>query len=125
MDINTVLSIAAAFLSGLFASLGVGGGTILLLYLTVFASTSQLYSQGVNLLFFIPIAALALIIHTKNKLVKWKVTLWAALPGLIGVFLGSQFAFFIGSDLLRKIFGFFLLLLGIKELFLPAKNKQN
>lgn len=125
MDSTTILSFAAAFLSGLLASLGVGGGTVLLLYLTVFASASQLYSQGVNLLFFIPIAALALMIHTKNKLVKWKTTLWAALPGLAGVLLGSKLAFFIGSDLLRKIFGFFLLILGIKELFIPAKNNPN
>jgi len=122
MDISTLISFAAAFLSGLLAALGVGGGTILLLYLSVFAHSSQLYSQGINLLFFIPIAMLALIFHTKNKLVKWKSTLYAVLPGLIGVLLGTELAFFIGSQLLRKIFGFFLFILGIKELFFHKKS---
>ena len=60
--------LAAAFLTGIFASLGLGGGMILILYMTIFAGYTQLDAQGINLIFFIPIALLSLIIHTKSKL---------------------------------------------------------
>lgn len=63
---------AVAFLSGIFASMGLGGGMVLIVYLTVFAGFSQLAAQGINLVFFIPIAIISLVLHTKNKLVEWK-----------------------------------------------------
>ena len=71
MQMN-ILFYISAFLTGILASMGLGGGMILILYMTLIAGMEQLTAQGVNLLFFIPIAAAALIIHTKNKLVKWK-----------------------------------------------------
>lgn len=116
-----IVPVIVSVLAGIAGSMGIGGGGILLLYLTVFASTDQLRAQGINLLFFIPCAVLALVIHTKNKLVDWKFTLCAALPGIGGVLLGVALANFFGSDLLRRLFGGFLLVLGARELILSGK----
>jgi uncharacterized membrane protein YfcA len=61
--------------------MGLGGGMVLIVYLTVFAGFSQLAAQGINLVFFIPIAIISLVLHTKNKLVEWKKAVPAVLWG--------------------------------------------
>ncbi|MGN0585924.1 MAG: TSUP family transporter [Oscillospiraceae bacterium] len=114
--------IIAAFLTGIFASMGVGGGMILIIYLTVFAGYSQLEAQGINLVYFLPIAALALIIHTKNHLVEWKKALPAIICGVIAAVVGAFIAEQLGSDILRKIFGGFIFIIGIKEIFTAYRS---
>ncbi len=113
---------AAAFFTGIFASLGLGGGMILIIYMTVFAGFSQLEAQGINLLFFLPIAALSLIIHTKNKLVKWKKIIPSILCGTVTAIVGCLLAQHIGNDFLTKIFSVFIFITGIKELFSKSEN---
>ena len=55
-----------SFATGVFASLGLGGGMVLIIYLTVFAGMPQIQAQGINLIFFVPIAIISIIIHNKN-----------------------------------------------------------
>lgn len=119
-----LLTTVTAFLAGTISSMGMGGGGILLLYLTAFAGVAQLKAQTINLIFFMPIAVIALIMHTKNKLVNWKVVLWVTLFGYLGVFLGYQAALFVGEDMLRKLFAVFLLFIGAKELFFKDKGEK-
>lgn len=111
-----IWSFTAAFLTGIFASLGVGGGMILIIYLTVFAGFDQLAAQGINLIYFIPIALLSVVIHTKNKLIEWKKIIPAIVIGVAFAALGTYAAERIGSPALKKIFAVFILLIGIKEL---------
>ncbi|MCL2033659.1 MAG: sulfite exporter TauE/SafE family protein [Oscillospiraceae bacterium] len=109
-----------SFFGAALSALGMGGGGILLIYLTVYLGLDQLKAQGINLIFFIPIAAAALIMHIKNRLVQWRIVWPCILLGLPGVFLGEKLAMLIGPGMLQKIFGGFLLMIGIKELF--SKN---
>lgn len=113
-----------SFIGAALSALGMGGGGILLMYLTAYAGIDQLSAQGVNLVFFIPVAATALFIHVKNKLVRWKIVLPCVLLGLPGVFLGSWLAEYLGSDILKRIFAVFLLIIGIRELFAGEKKKS-
>lgn len=106
-----------SFLGAALSALGTGGGGILLIYLTAYAGLEQISAQGINLVFFIPVAAVALAIHVKNKLVRWKIVLPCVILGLPGVFTGAWLAGYLGSDMLRKIFAVFLLVIGIRELF--------
>ncbi len=105
------------FLAGFAGGLGVGGGGILLLYLTAFAGTEQLSAQGINLVFFLPTAAAALFLHLKNGFVKWKTALVSVLFGIPCVFLGYFIAESIEKTLLRLCFSLLLLFIGVKELF--------
>ena len=82
------MDILIGFLAGFAGGLGVGGGGILLLYLTAFTETSQLSAQGMNLVFFLPTAAAALFLHFKNGFVKWKTALLSVLFGIPAVFFG-------------------------------------
>lgn len=119
-----VISAAAALFTGLLASLGVGGGMILMVYLTIFAGISQITAQGINLVFFLPIAVLALIFHSRNKLVEWKKIIPAIITGAIGAVLGTYLAQYLGSDILKKIFAGFIFLIGIKEIFSKREKPQ-
>lgn len=120
-----IWSFIAAFLTGIFASLGVGGGMILIIYLTVFAGFDQLAAQGINLVYFIPIAALSVILHSRNHLIEWKKILPSIMTGVAFAALGTFAAKYIGSPGLKKIFAVFILLIGIKELFSKAGNDSS
>ena len=114
MNIGALL---AGLFSGILGSMGLGGGGILIIYLSLFTSTEQLKAQGINLIFFIPIGILSLIIYAIKKQIKWKITLKIALFGIIGAVLGILLADFLGGDITGKIFGGLLTIMGIAEIF--------
>lgn len=103
----------AGIVSGILAAMGLGGGGFLIIYLTLFENVSQSVAQGMNLIFFIPTAVVALIMHARGKLIDWKFALTFGAMGLIGAILGCKMALFIDGNLLRKLFGILLLIIGI------------
>lgn len=115
------------FLCGFGASIisawGVGGGTLLLLVMTLFLGVDQRTAQGINLLFFLPTAISALICHAKGGFLD-RPTLKAAIPpAVLAAAVGAWLATAIDVDLLRKPFGIYLLLSGI-SLIWPNKKKN-
>lgn len=117
-----ILNIIAGFLSGIIGAMGFGGGGILILYLTLYRNIPQLNAQGINLIFFIPSAVLAIIMHTRNHLIDWKIAVKYILYGLIGVAIGYLALKFIDEKIIAKIFSVILILTGLKELFSKKKN---
>lgn len=115
-------NLLASFGAGILGAMGFGGGGILIIYLTQVLKYKQLPSQGMNLIFFIPSAVVALIIHTKNKLIDFKKVLPFLLSALPGVALGLYLTTVISGNLLSKIFGVILILMGIRELFNKPKK---
>lgn len=103
--------------SGLLGSLGMGAGAVLLVYLRVFGGMEQMRAQGVNLLFFLPIAAFSLILHSRKGLVDWKNGLLCAAAGLPMVFAGVWLAGAMGGKWLSKLFALLLIYIGVRELF--------
>ena len=69
----SISALLAGLFSGILGSMGLGGGAILVIYLSLFTNTEQLRAQGINLLFFIPIALISVIIYSKAKKIKWKI----------------------------------------------------
>jgi uncharacterized membrane protein YfcA len=114
-----------ALLTGITASMGLGGGFILVIYLTIFAGIPQLQAQGINLIFFIPIAVLSLFFHIKNKLIEKQVLLPGILGEITGVFLGVGAAVLLGSWWLQKAFAVFVLLIGIREIIGVFRHKKD
>ncbi len=119
-----IAALLAGLFSGIIGGMGLGGGAVLIIYLTVFKNTEQLQAQGINLLFFIPIATLAVIIYAFKKQIKWRVTLPLALGGIVGAIGGFFLTDIIGGNFTAKLFGGFLILLGVKELFFNSKNSS-
>ncbi len=112
-----LLNILAAFLSGVAGAMGLGGGGVLVLYLTLYLKLNQLKSQGINLIFFIPCSIVALIMHTKNKLIAWKEIIPFIIGGIIGVTTGIIVIKYIETNLITKLFAALLIVMGIKEFF--------
>ena len=113
------------FLCGLGASVisawGVGGGTLLLLVMTLFLGVDQRTAQGVNLLFFLPTAASALVCHWGGGYLD-KPTLKSAVPwAVFAALLGAWVATTLDVEILRKPFGIYLLLSGV-SLVWPRKE---
>lgn len=113
-----IAALLAGLFSGIIGSMGLGGGAVLIIYLTLFTDTEQLTAQGINLLFFIPTAILAVIIYAKQKKIEWKITLKIAAFGLLGTAAGLSLTSFLGGDWTAKIFGALLVVLGISEIFI-------
>ena len=103
--------------TGILSGFGVGGGTLLLIYLTAIAGMAQQQAQGINLLYFLPSAAAALPAHIRHGYVEKSVLLPAILAGLICALLASWAAIGLDTGLLRRCFGGFLLVVGLRELF--------
>ncbi len=112
-----IAALLAGLFSGIIGAMGLGGGAVLIIYLTLFTKTEQFASQGINLLFFIPIALLAVIVYAKGKKIKWKIALSLSVFGLIGAVIGMLLGNFLGGEWTAKIFGGFLIVLGILEIF--------
>ena len=64
------LFFACGLLGGILGGMGMGGGTALIPLLTLLCGVTQTAAQGVNLLSFFPMAALALSVHAKNGLLQ-------------------------------------------------------
>ena len=109
--------------AGTISAWGVGGGTLLLLVMTLFLGVDQRSAQAISLLFFLPTALSALICHAKGGYLD-KPILKAAIPvAVAAALLGAWAATAIDAELLRKPFGAYLLASGV-SLILPKKEKK-
>ena len=121
---NFIGQAIAGFLTGIFASMGLGGGFILVVWLTLFMNVSQRAAQGINVLFFLPIAFTALIMHLKNNLVNKTVVKQMLFGGIIGAVFGTFGAQIVANELLRKLFALFLIAFGLREIFSAKREKS-
>ncbi len=110
------LSFIIGTLTGIISGFGIGGGSLLVLYLTAFANTGQYTAGGINLLYFIGCAPAALIGHIRQKNIVWNAVWWCAAAGIAAAIPTAFLAAAIDTDLLRRLFGGLLLYIGIKEL---------
>lgn len=116
-----LLPLLAGTATGILSGFGVGGGTLLLIYMTTFAGVPQNLAQGVNLLYFLPAAATALPAHIKNGFVCREVLLPAISAGLAFSALGAWLATGLDLGLLRRLFGAGVLCVGLWELLGPKR----
>lgn len=111
------MAFVAGALTGILSGFGVGGGTLLLIYLTAWVGMDQHLAQGINLLYFLPAAATALPSHFKNGYVDRSAAVPAILAGLVATAGGAWLATALDVELLRRLFGGYLLVIGLKEFF--------
>lgn len=110
------IPLLAGTVTGILSGFGVGGGTLLLVYMTAFAGLDQRMAQGINLLYFLPAALLSLPAHIKHGYIQRSVLFPAISAGLLCAALTAWIATGIEVSLLKKLFGGFLVLIGISEL---------
>ena len=120
-----IVTILAGFFSGIISGMGIGGGAVLIPILTVLLKVGQQQAQCANLVYFIPTAIAALVVHIKNKSVDFKVALPIIITGLAGAGLGAWIAVCISPEMLRKIFAVFLFAMGLNQFFGKGRNSSD
>lgn len=120
-----MLNIIIGIISGLVSGMGMGGGTILILCLSLFLGKEQHIAQGANLMFFVPTSIVSIFINIKQKLIKWKTGLIVAGAGIVGATIGAMISTNLDTRKLKTYFGIFLLIIaGIEIITLINKYKK-
>lgn len=112
----------AGLLTGVLSGCGIGGGSLLVLWLTLFEGMPQFTAGGINLLYFLACAPAALVSHVKNRLIDRKAVLSCVPAGALTSLAAALLASHTDVSLLRRLFGVLLLVIGTKELFTKRKN---
>lgn len=119
-----LIAAAVGLLTGILSGFGIGGGSLLILYLTAVVGVEQYAAGGINLLYFLCCAPTALISHVRHKRIEWKAVLWCSLTGIVTSISASWLASALETDLLRRGFGVLLLYIGVRELFCKSEKKS-
>ena len=117
----TTIGAILGFLSGL----GVGGGSLLMLWLTLVLNIEHSIARNINLLFFIPSAIVASLFRWRQGTLDIKKVQPAIFAGCIGAAAFSVISKSIDISLIKKFFGVLLLATGLRELlYKPKPNKK-
>ena len=109
---------------GFLAGLGIGGGSLLILWLTMVLEMPHSTARGINLLFFLPAAVICAIFRLRQGKIPFRKILPAMIAGCVAAAVFSYLSGSIQIDALKKLFGGLLILMGLRELFYrPRKAK--
>lgn len=117
------VSIAVGALLGFLTGLGTGGGSLLLLWLTLVCKMDPIQAKSINLMFFLPAALCATIARSRRGDIPWKKLWLPILTGSLSAALLCLCTRGLNTQLLQKIFGGLLIAIGSRELFYREENK--
>ena len=117
------VSIFVGTLLGFLSGLGIGGGSLLIIWLTVVLGTNPLAARSMNLLFFIPSALIVCFLRVNQKQLHIKPLLPAILAGCTAAGIFSWISTTVDVEILKKLFGTVLIAAGLRELFYRKKEK--
>ncbi len=121
-----IADIIAAFLIGALSGMGIGGGGLLVIYLTLLRGVDQLSAQGVNLYFFIFASAASLFYHSVKRKINYPAILFCSSVGMLFAYMGSLTASVCDPGLIRKLFGAMLIFAGcmvLRRSFFRPKSR--
>ena len=119
-----MLEIFIGVISGIVGGLGMGGGTVLILFLSLFLNVEQHVAQSTNIIFFVPTAISAIGVNLKQKNINLKIAIPICLWGILGAFVGACISMKMNMKMLRKCFGIFLILIAIYQTYEYIKDKK-
>ena len=123
MTISTIITlIIIGLLAGVLSGLvGVGGGIIMVPLFVIFLGLTQHNAQGLSLAVMLPPVTFLAVYnyHTAGSggNIDWRIALTVSVLFIIGGFLGSKLALQIDQRILKKVFGFFMLIVAVKLIF--------
>ena len=118
------LTLPVAVLLGFLAGLGVGGGSLLVLWLTTVVGMAYGDARTINLLFFLPCALISTLFRCKQGAVPFRKILPAILGGCISAALFAWIGTRLDTTVIKKLFGGLLLFTGLRELFYRPRNAK-
>ena len=118
MALKLLVGTVLGFLTGL----GIGGGSLLILWLTMVTGMAQETARSINLLFFLPSALIACLFRWRSGNLDWRSVLPAVISGCGAALFGSLLSAGMDLELLKRLFGGLLILTGLRELFHKQKK---
>ena len=119
--LNLLVASALGFLSGL----GIGGGSLLIIWLTLVCKVDYQAAKYINLMFFIPSALIATAIRIAQKRISFRQVIPAAIAGCAAAAFFTVLSSTWNTDLLRKLFGGLLLCASIRELTTKKQQRNS
>lgn len=119
MALKLLIGTILGFLTGL----GIGGGSLLILWLTIALGMDQPTARGINLLFFLPSALIACCFRWKQGTLELRKVFPAIASGAAAAVLFSWIGLQVNGDALKKGFGFLLIATGLRELLYKPKSQ--
>ena len=111
---------------GFLAGLGVGGGSLLIIWLTLVLEMTHSQARILNLLFFLPAAIITSLFRWKQGKLELKNILPGIVAGCVSAFIFSTVSTNLDTALLKKLFGILLLFTGLKELlYKPRRGNRS
>lgn len=118
------IAAAVGVILGFLAGLGVGGGSLLMLWLTVVLNIEYATARTINLLFFIPTALISCFFRRRQGVLNFKKLLPAILCGTASAAVFSLLSGYFDLALLKKAFGLLLIATGLRELFYRPRKAR-
>lgn len=122
--VTFLLNLSVAIALGFLAGMGVGGGSLLLLWLTQVVMLEHPQARIINLLFFLPAATVATFFRRRGRQIDKPAALTAAAAGCIAAFVASQISNMLDVNVLKKLLGGLLILTGIREIFYRPRKAR-
>ena len=122
--VEFLLNLFVATILGFLAGMGVGGGSLLLLWLTQVTMLDQSQARIINLLFFLPAAAISTLFRRKHNKIAKHPAMVASIAGCGAAVAFSFISKTIDITLLRKMLGGLLILTGIREIFYRPRKAR-
>lgn len=117
-------SIAIGIILGFLTGLGTGGGSLLVLWMTLVLKMEPAQARVINLMFFVPAALIASFLHWRQGRIPFRKLCLPALAGCLAAIIFATVGQKMNTESLKKLFGVLLIFTGIKELFYrPRKPK--
>ena len=117
------IAVAAGTILGFLTGLGIGGGSLLILWLTMVLHMPHSVARGINLLFFLPAAVICACFRCRQGMIPFRKILPAIISGCIAAAVFSYLSTLIDVTALKKLFGGLLILTGLREVFYKKKTE--
>ena len=121
LAVSMALKLLVGTVLGFLTGLGVGGGSLLILWLTIVMEIDTVTARGINLLFFLPSALIACCFRWKQGTLQLRKVLPAIVSGAAAAAVFSWIGLRINGEILKKGFGFLLILTGLREISYKPK----
>ena len=121
---STPIAILVGTILGFFTGLGTGGGSLLVLWLTLVLEKDPDQARLINLMFFLPAAIIASVFHWRQGSVPLRKLLLPAAAGCAAAGIFALIGQKMNTESLQKLFGVLLLCIGLRELFYRPRKPR-
>ena len=122
--VDYLIPLFIATVLGFLAGMGVGGGSLLLLWLTQVVMMPQEQARLLNLLFFLPASVISTLFRIKQKVIQPGITLPALICGCTAAVIFTLLSTRLDIELMKKLLGGLLILTGLREIFYRPRNAK-